>query len=138
LRSDGHQEPEIRHWEYVIKILLFVGERIFESFDHYYLVLVQFAPEEYEFSFQRTQVHLALCLESFVSRSEARRIHTGLNKFRDIVLDFKNIKKIGQGCTDEIFRVFHKRYPDIVIKTENVLPNVRQMIKNVVGTNFNF
>jgi len=97
----------------------------------------QFAPEEYEYSFQRTKVHIKLYLQSFVSRSEAKRVLTGLNKFTEIIFDFKDVKKIGQGFADEIFRVFHTRYPDIVINTENVLPTVRQMIKHVVDNKFN-
>jgi len=63
----------------------------------------QFAPEEYEYSFQRTKVHVKLYLPSFVSRSEARRLLTGLEKFSEIILDFKDVTKIGQGFADEIF-----------------------------------
>jgi DNA-binding MarR family transcriptional regulator len=92
----------------------------------------QFAPEEYEYSFERTKVQIKLYFQNFVSRSEARRLLTGLDKFREIVLDFKDVRRIGQGFADEIFRVFHNRYPDIVIKTENVSPTVVQMINHVV------
>ncbi len=97
----------------------------------------QFAPEEYEYSFQKTKVHIKLYLQHLISRSEARRLLTGLDKFSEIILDFKDVKKIGQGFADEIFRVFHNRHPEIVIKTENVLPAVRQMIKHVVDNNIN-
>jgi anti-sigma regulatory factor (Ser/Thr protein kinase) len=100
-------------------------------------VFNQFAPEEYEFSFQRTKVFIKLYLQSFISRSEARRLLTGLNKFREIILDFKDVTKIGQGFADEIFRVFQIRYPNIIIKTENVSPTIRQMIKHVVDNNYN-
>jgi hypothetical protein len=44
---------------------------------------------------------------------------------------------IGQGFTDEIFRVFQNKHPDIIIKTENVIPTVQQMIRHVVDNNFN-
>jgi predicted transcriptional regulator len=97
----------------------------------------QFAPKEYEYSFQRTKVHIKLYLHNFISRSEARRLLIGLDQFREIILDFKDVKKIGQGFADEIFRVFHSRYPDILIKTENVSPTIKQMIKHVVDNNVN-
>lgn len=101
------------------------------------LVFNQFAPEEYEYTFEKTQVHIKLYLQILVSRSEARRLLTGLDKFREIIFDFKDVKKIGQGFADEIFRVFRNRYPEIVIKTENVSPVIGQMIKHVVDNNIN-
>lgn len=98
-------------------------------------IFSRFAPEEYAYSFQRTRIHVKLYLHEFVSRSEARRILSGLDKFREIILDFKDVKKIGQGFADEIFRVFPGRHPDIVIRTENTAPAIRQMIKHVVDNN---
>jgi anti-sigma regulatory factor (Ser/Thr protein kinase) len=100
-------------------------------------VFDQFAPEEFEYSFQRTKVHIRLYLQNLVSRSEARRLLTGLHKFKEIILDFKDVRKIGQGFADEIFRVFKNRYPEIEIKTENISPLVEQMIKHVVDNNIN-
>jgi anti-sigma regulatory factor (Ser/Thr protein kinase) len=95
----------------------------------------QFAPEEYEYSFQRTKVHVHLYSKNLVSRSEARRLLAGLEKFKEIMLDFKEVKMIGQGFADEIFRVFQNRYPDIIIKTENISPPIEQMIKHIVDNN---
>jgi len=97
----------------------------------------QFAPEEYDYSFQRTKVNIKLFLHQVISRSEARRLLIGLDKFREIILDFKDVKKIGQGFADEIFRVFQNRYPDIIINAENVSPAVKQMIHHVVDNNIN-
>jgi len=42
----------------------------------------------------------------FVSRSEARRLLTGLGKFSEIQLDFEKVEAVGQGFVDEIFRVW--------------------------------
>jgi len=100
-------------------------------------VFNQFAPAEYEYSFEKTKVHIKLYLQSFVSRSEARRLLTGLDKFSEIILNFNGVSLIGQGFADEIFRVFQNKHPDIKIKTENVLPAIRQMINHVVDNNFN-
>jgi DNA-binding MarR family transcriptional regulator len=95
----------------------------------------QFASEEFEYSFQRTKVHIKLYSHNLVSRSEARRMLAGLNKFKEIILNFNDVRKIGQGFADEIFRVFQNRYPDIVIKTENILPPIEQMINHVIDNN---
>jgi len=43
---------------------------------------------------------------TFVSRSEARRLLTGLGKFSEIQLDFEKVEAVGQGFVDEIFRVW--------------------------------
>lgn len=43
---------------------------------------------------------------TFVSRSEARRLLTGLGKFNEIQLDFEKVEAVGQGFVDEIFRVW--------------------------------
>ena len=95
----------------------------------------RFAPEDYDYSFEKTKVHVKFYMQSFVSRSEARRLLTGLEKFSEIILDFKDVKMIGQGFADEIFRVFQNNYQQIKIKTENVIPAVQQMINHVVDNN---
>jgi anti-sigma regulatory factor (Ser/Thr protein kinase) len=100
-------------------------------------VFNQFAPEEYEYSFQRTKVHINLYLQNFISRSEARRLLTGLNKFKEIIFDFKDVKKIGQGFADEIFRVFKNKHPEIQLKSINLSSPIKQMISHVVDNNIN-
>ncbi len=39
---------------------------------------------------------------------------------------------MGQAFTDEIFRVFQKRYPDIKIHIVNLSPQLAPMIRHVV------
>ena len=43
---------------------------------------------------------------TFISRSEARRLLTGLGQFSEIQLDFEKVEAVGQGFVDEIFRVW--------------------------------
>ncbi len=64
----------------------------------------------------------------YVSRSQARRLLSGLDKFRTIVLDFNHVRTIGQGFADEILRVFRRQYPDIAIQTINVSDPVKFML----------
>lgn len=67
--------------------------------------------------------------ERYVSRSQARRICLGLEKFRHVVLNFKDISTVGQGFVDEVFRVFQSKYPQIKITYTDANDDVRFMIE---------
>ncbi len=67
--------------------------------------------------------------DRYVSRSQAKRILIGLEKFNHIVLDFRNIKTVGQGFVDEVFRIFQKKYPVTKIEYTNANEDVRFMIE---------
>jgi hypothetical protein len=94
-------------------------------------VFSEYAPEEYDFQFQKTKLLVRLLQQDYVSRSEARRLMANLEKFREIVLDFRDVKSVGQGFADEVFRRFAKRYPEIVIETENTNPVIDAMLRHV-------
>ena len=91
----------------------------------------EFASEEYDFRFQKTKVLVKLLQRDFVSRSEAKRLVANLEKFSEIALDFRDVKSVGQGFADEVFRVFARRHPAIKISTENINPVVDAMIRHV-------
>lgn len=61
-----------------------------------------------DFQFTRTEIVVRLFEHGteFVSRSEARRLLQGLEKFRRIKLDFSRVRGVGQGFADEVFRVW--------------------------------
>jgi hypothetical protein len=42
----------------------------------------------------------------FVSRSEAKRLPRGLDRFAHVTLDFQGVVLVGQGFIDEVFRVW--------------------------------
>ncbi len=67
--------------------------------------------------------------ERYVSRSQARRIVLGLEKFKHVVLDFKGISTVGQGFVDEVFRVFQSKHPKIKITYNNANDDVQFMIE---------
>jgi len=92
----------------------------------------EFAPEEFEYRFEKTRVQVKLFKEACISRSEAKRLLTGLDKFGEITLDFKGVKSIGQGFADEVFRVFKNAHPEIAIKSENLIPSLEPIINHVV------
>jgi biotin operon repressor/anti-sigma regulatory factor (Ser/Thr protein kinase) len=97
-----------------------------EIFDRY-------APEEFDFQFSRSRVYVKLFQKNYMSRSEARRLTSGLDQFKQIVLDFSGVSSAGQAFCDEIFRVFQKRNPGIEIVAENANPAVEQMIRHAGG-----
>ena len=94
-------------------------------------VFKAFAPEEYDYQFEKTNVLVRLLKGDYVSRSEARRLVANLEKFREIVLDFRGVKSIGQGFADEVFRVFARSHPNIGISVKNANAVTEAMIRHV-------
>ena len=88
----------------------------------------KFTEGSFEFSKTKVKVKLYKMDTEYISRSQARRIVSGLDKFRTIVLDFNKVKTVGQGFADEIFRVWKARYPKITIIPKNTNENVNFMI----------
>ncbi len=95
-------------------------------------VFSEYAPEEYEFKFEKTKVFVKLFKRHIISRSEARRLLAGLEKFSQIILDFSGVDSIGQGFADEVFRLFKVKHPKISIQIKNASPIVTATIKHVV------
>jgi anti-sigma regulatory factor (Ser/Thr protein kinase) len=85
--------------------------------------------------FDKTIVPICLANSSdLVSRSQARRVLSGLELFREVILDFKDIEYIGQAFADEIFRVFPKMNPNTSIIAQNANADVKSMINRAVNT----
>lgn len=85
-----------------------------------------------EIGFGKTIVAVALSSDPndpHVSRSQAKRLMMGLDKFKTIILDFKNVSSVGQAFVDEVFRVFKNENPDINIQYVNANIEVDDMIK---------
>jgi DNA-binding transcriptional ArsR family regulator len=81
------------------------------------------------FAKTRAVVRLFALGTEFVSRSEARRLLAGLERFREVVFDFARVVAIGQGFADEVFRVWRAAHPAIVISVENANDDVAFMIR---------
>jgi anti-sigma regulatory factor (Ser/Thr protein kinase) len=83
------------------------------------------------FQFSKTAVKVKLYHQDvdYVSRSQARRILAGLEKFKTIELDFKDVKTIGQAFADEIFRIWQAGHKEVRFKIQNANENVMLMIK---------
>ncbi len=94
-------------------------------------VFRKFTDDSLEFSKTNVLVRLYRSGVEYVSRSQARRIVSGLEAFKTIELDFAGLNTIGQGFADEIFRVWKPQHPGIKIVTRNANPNVLFMIRRV-------
>jgi anti-sigma regulatory factor (Ser/Thr protein kinase) len=90
----------------------------------------EFAPQEFDYEFSRSKVHVKLLGNKYISRSEARRLLVNLEKFKLVELDFKNVESVGQGFADEVFRVFANTQPGIIIHPVNTSPAVGTMIQH--------
>ncbi|MCX5634638.1 MAG: DUF4325 domain-containing protein [Planctomycetota bacterium] len=91
-------------------------------------------PHTYQFDKTHILVELSkLEDENYISRSQAKRLLFGLEKFHDIVLDFKDIVTVGQGFVDEVFRVFKQKYPTIKITRINANDDVQFMISRSIA-----
>lgn len=98
-------------------------------------VFDQYADQE--IGFWKTIVAVALSADPndpHVSRSQAKRLLIGLEKFKTIILDFKGVESVGQAFVDEVFRVFKSQHPEIKIKYINANDEVSSMIKRGLAT----
>jgi hypothetical protein len=83
-------------------------------------------------NFEKTHIMVKLSKfneEHYVSRLQAKRICLGIEKFKHVVLDFKNITTVGKAFVYEIFRVFQNKNPKTKIIFINANDDIRFMIK---------
>lgn len=87
-----------------------------------------YANDEFEFDKTEVRVKLSPKQGEHISRSEARRILFGLDRFKRIIFDFDEVAGIGQAFADEVFRVFQKQHPKIQLLSESMNDTVRFMV----------
>lgn len=87
--------------------------------------------EESDYGFDKTEIRVKLYTVGgvHISRSQARRVLSGLEKFNIIVFDFDKVPTVGQAFADEVFRVFHHKYPHIKLEVENMAEGVKFMVQ---------
>lgn len=92
----------------------------------------KYSPEEYDFSFRKTSIRISLYSTAPQSRSLARRIMARLGEFKEIILDFQEVRILGQAFSDEIFRVYANAHPDIKISVINIAEELKPMIRHIL------
>lgn len=87
--------------------------------------------EESDYGFDKTEILVKLYTIGgvHISRSQARRVLAGLEKFKIIVFDFEKVPTVGQAFADEVFRVFHHKHPHIKLEVENMDVGVEFMVE---------
>lgn len=87
--------------------------------------------DESDYGFDKTEIVVKLYTIGgvHISRSQARRILVGLEKFKIITFDFDKVPTVGQAFADEVFRVFHHKYPGIKLEVKNMAEGVKFMVE---------
>ena len=82
-------------------------------------------------AFDRTRVTVRLfeMSDAFVSRSEAKRLGSQLERFEQAVIDFSDVETVGQGFVDELFRVWARDNQGTVLIPRNMNPAVERMVR---------
>lgn len=91
--------------------------------------------DEGSFEFSRTVVPLRLFQQGdrFVSRSEAKRLGSRLERFREAVIDFEGVTQVGQGFVDELFRVWAADHPETRLTPINMSPVVERFVRRTAS-----
>ncbi|MEK7669006.1 MAG: DUF4325 domain-containing protein [Patescibacteria group bacterium] len=84
-----------------------------------------------DYGFDKTEIRVRLYTMGgiHISRSQARRILSGLEKFKIIIMDYDRVPTIGQAFADEIYRVFKDKRPNIKIQNINMNEAVKFMVE---------
>ena len=67
-----------------------------------------------------------------MSRSKARRLVSGLEPFREVVLDFRGVELVGQGFADEVFRVGAKQDLEVALIPVDLSESVAFMVERAI------
>ena len=83
-----------------------------------------------EKGFYKTQISIKSAIPSVfpVSRSQARRLCSGFDKFEEVELDFSGVDDVGRAF------VFLGKHPEISIRIKNANSTVESVIHSVKNT----
>lgn len=96
-------------------------------------IFEQYASESYEFDKTTVVVKLYKLGSTPLSRSQARRLLSGLEKFKVVVLDFAQVPNVGQAFVHEVFEVWARQHSGVALKVENANGNIQFMLEHVLG-----
>jgi anti-sigma regulatory factor (Ser/Thr protein kinase) len=95
-------------------------------------VFDRYSTEQDDYAFQRTRIVVALAeIEGtkLVSRSQAKRILARLDRFKEVILDFKRVESVGPAFADEMFRVYRCQHPQVNLIPTEANEEVQRMIR---------
>ena len=86
-----------------------------------------------DFGFTKTIVPVRLAQygdEKLISRSQAKRLLSRIDRFMTVIFDFKEVESIGKAFADEVFRVFANEHPNIKLFSINTNDDVLRTIES--------
>ena len=93
-------------------------------------VFNSFSDEDMQFT--KTILKIAMIFDmSPVSRSQAKRMCNGLEKFKEVTLDFSGVEFIGQGFAHQVFVLYRNAHPEVKLRPVNMCQNVEMMLRHV-------
>ncbi len=88
-----------------------------------------------EGGFVRTRIPLGSIFETDpISRSQAKRICSRFESFKEVILDFTDVNWMGQGFAHQIFVVFANSHKSVNIIPVNMNEDVTKMYRHVMNT----
>ena len=87
--------------------------------------------ESEDYSFNKTVVPVQLAQygnDKLISRSQAKRVLARVELFKTVVLDFTSVPTIGQAFADEVFRIFPREHPEVILAPIRANSEVKRMI----------
>ena len=97
-------------------------------------VFNKYSSKELKVDFSKTKISVALLKQEgaeLVSRSQARRLIAGFDRFEKVVLNFSGVRMIGQAFADELFRVFSISHPNVRLVPIFMNDSVCSMVNHV-------
>jgi hypothetical protein len=93
-------------------------------------VFDEFSSTDGDYTFNRTivPVRLGKMAAELVSRSQAKRVLARIDQFENVVFDFAEVETIGQAFADEIFRVYARQHPKVLLAWLHASAQVEEMI----------
>lgn len=88
-----------------------------------------YTDEDHQFSRTRTVVRLFGLGVRFISRSEAKRLMRGLERFKEVVLDFAGVEEVGQGFVDEVLRAWPRQHETTIVHPVGMSGPVEFMVR---------
>lgn len=85
-------------------------------------------PQELTFAKTRFFISVASFEGDLVSRSQAKRVLSRMDVFREAELDFGSVEIIGQAFADELLRVWPLAHPQTRLIIKNAGPDVSRML----------
>ncbi len=88
-----------------------------------------------DYGFDKTEIRVKLYMlgDVHISRSQARRVLSGLEKFKIVIMDYDRVPTVGQAFADEIYRVFKNKRPEIKIQNINMNEAVKFMVERSIN-----